>query len=89
MKNAAKPNPIRPPSLSVLDDPIAARQLHCRHYDDCLDVAQANGWPGFGCSACSGFEPLSPQGEARDHRGLLELLAELGLVDIWAAEKAA
>lgn len=79
MSDAARRNPIRHPGLTVLVDPATTRRLHCRFYDACLDQAEAEGWPGFSCAECGGFEPLPPAGEARDHRGLLELLAELDL----------
>ena len=89
MTNATKPNPIRHPSLAIFDGTVVARQLHCRRYDECVEVAEANDWPGFSCAACAAFEPLTAMEEARDHDGLLDLLAELRLADIVAVDRAA
>lgn len=88
MSDAAKRNPTPYPELNLLVDPAATRRLHCRFYDDCLDQAEANGWAGFTCANCTGFEPLPPVSEARDHRGLLELLAELDLCGTGSAKAA-
>lgn len=67
------PQPHRP--VGDDDDPEAVRRLHCRRYDACLDVAIGGDWPGFTCQACAAFVPLTPDGEYRDLRGLLELAA--------------
>lgn len=79
----------RPIPCRALVDPEAVpatRRLHCRYYDDCLDVAATAGWAGFACGGCGAFRPLSPMAEKRDLRGALELLVELRLTDLTCAE---
>ncbi|MBI4509499.1 MAG: hypothetical protein HY698_07665 [Deltaproteobacteria bacterium] len=69
------PNPQPHCPIEDAEETPAARRLHCRHYDDCLDAAIAGDWPGFSCQRCGAFVPLSPLSEERDLRGLLELSA--------------
>lgn len=81
----------RPRPCAQRVDPEAAdatRRLHCRSYDDCLDVADAVGWAGFACDRCQAFLPLDALGEKRDLRGALELLVELRLHDLRTGEES-
>lgn len=51
------PHPVE--HLQILDheDVPYVRKLHCRKYDECLDVADKKSWPGFSCERCSAYEP--------------------------------
>lgn len=35
------------------------RELFCIHYNSCLNVALARGWPGFTCRECSACQRVT------------------------------
>lgn len=35
----------------------ASRNVLCRHYNHCLDIAIEKGWNGFSCSQCGDYAP--------------------------------
>jgi hypothetical protein len=86
MEKRPRPNPQPHRALTVLDDSAFTRNLHCRLYDDCLEVAESQNWPGFTCSQCRACEPQSALSEKRDHRGLLRAAVEILHGDIRARE---
>lgn len=61
------------PGTSSFDGGHVGRNLDCRWYGSCLDVATARGWEGFACGACGAYEPLSEDERMRDLVGLCEL----------------
>ncbi len=46
-------NPIR--ASRKLKAPQAPRNVLCRHYNHCLDIAIEKGWDAFSCSQCSDY----------------------------------
>ncbi|MGO9375454.1 MAG: hypothetical protein ACLQBD_25655 [Syntrophobacteraceae bacterium] len=34
------------------------RNVFCKLYEDCLDVALSRGWKSFSCGSCADFSPL-------------------------------
>lgn len=72
------PQPFR---LAVIDSDQmdGVRRLHCRYYDECLEIADERNWPSFTCGECKAFEPINARGEKRDLLGLLECAAALKL----------
>ena len=73
----------RPTKTHRIEDPERAaelRRLDCRSYSGCLDTAAAQDWRGFHCNGCSAYEPLTPMERKRDHRALLDMLAQTQLI---------
>ncbi len=44
------------PYMTVESISQVKRQVFCRHYDSCLDIAIEKRWRGFSCEKCQGFE---------------------------------
>jgi hypothetical protein len=88
----------RGPGLPIVGNPVphagtvdpdqidAIRRLDCRSYDRCLDVADEQGWPGFQCNECRGFEPPTAEEKRHSYLGALRLLAETQLLASLAAD---
>lgn len=55
------PNPSRAEQPHDPSAAAAMRRLDCVYYDQCLDVAVREDWPGFHCQACQAYE--SPSAE--------------------------
>lgn len=55
------------------------RQIHCRHYDLCLDHACEKDWCNFHCKACKDFEPdlLTQEGTEAHVHGFIGVLFEI------------
>jgi ssDNA-binding Zn-finger/Zn-ribbon topoisomerase 1 len=53
-----------------------SRKVMCEHYDECLDIAIAEGWEGFTCDECNGFKELdwSRQQWIRDRTNCMALI---------------
>lgn len=52
LQTCKNPRPAVPPTRPSLVD----REVMCRSYHQCLDLAVGEGWPGFSCSQCRAFE---------------------------------
>jgi len=63
------PNP-RPGKAFTDAQAAECRILFCRRYNDCLDAAVANSWPGFVCHFCDVREPQSREEFRRDVEGI-------------------
>jgi hypothetical protein len=50
MKPTPNPRPHEP--AHTPENAGQLRRLHCARYDNCLDVAIRERWPGFSCGAC-------------------------------------
>lgn len=68
------PNPL--PFINVRNPELVSetRQLHCRHYNDCLTTTFRREWEGFHCGNCQCF---SPYALAMDYDGCTELVRQL------------
>lgn len=67
------PNPTRLRVLST-DDGGVLRKLYCKLYDNCLNVAYINSWPGFGCNECRAYIQISTFEIRRDASAIADLL---------------
>jgi hypothetical protein len=47
------------------------RKLSCVFYDDCLDLAEKEDWPGFCCNSCKAFQAIDTERKVLDFIGLL------------------
>jgi hypothetical protein len=72
------PNPRPHATIDDPDEVPAVRQLHCQKYNSCLALAEARNWAGFACTACSAFEPMTPEEEESDRLALLRLYGRAG-----------
>lgn len=53
---------------------LPPRNLHCRHYNACLDVCLAAGWRSWACAPdCDEYEVMTHAEERRDLHGLVAL----------------
>jgi hypothetical protein len=80
------------PRLPVIGNPVphagtidpdqvdGLRRIDCRSYDRCLDLADEQGWPGFHCNECRGYEAPTPEERRHSYLGALRLLAETQLL---------
>lgn len=73
-------NPVPNRRIKDPDQVDQVRRLDCRAYDRCLDLAVENGWRGFHCNECRGYEAPNPDEQRRDMMGALTLLAETQLL---------
>jgi hypothetical protein len=53
------------------------RQLECRGYGKCLDVALSSGWVSWCCTGCTKFVELTAEEKTSDMIALLHILGEL------------
>lgn len=82
----------RGPSLPIVGNPVphagtidpdhvdGLRRIDCRSYDRCLDLADEQGWAGFHCNECRGYEAPTPEEQRHSYLGALRLLAETQLL---------
>ena len=70
-----QPNPLRFAAIDESQEASGIRRLHCRSYDDCLDVACARRWPGFTCAGCDAFVPRTVEERIWDAHKLIDLVA--------------
>lgn len=73
-------NPVPHPGTIDPDQVTALRRLDCRSYDRCLDLADEQGWPGFHCNQCRGYEAPTADEQRHSYLGALRLLAETQLL---------
>lgn len=52
------------------------RRLDCRLYGHCLDIADREKWPGFGCSSCRCYSAISSAQKAADDERLIDVVSE-------------
>lgn len=63
----AKPRPTALKKVVRADAPISEfRNLYCRHYGACIDVAVRAGWESFTCARCPFFH-TGAKPEASEH----------------------
>jgi len=74
----------------VLDEDDAAlnRQLHCRRYNECLNFAVRNDWPGFVCTSCVTYDPMDRDEFFQDVDAFGDLLKRMAQVSFTSGERA-
>jgi hypothetical protein len=73
-------NPVPHAGTTDPDQVDALRRIDCRSYDRCLDLADEEGWAGFHCNECRGYEAPTPEEQRHSYLGALRLLAETQLL---------
>ncbi len=66
------------------------RRVLCFRYSECLEICLSNGWPGFSCAECTGFEfesPDDPAHWAEQGKNAGWLLISAGYLPKWIAER--
>jgi hypothetical protein len=53
--------PVRYMAVESCDE--VRRNVFCRNYGDCLDLAIRRRWPGFSCQSCQSYEQEMLEGE--------------------------
>lgn len=76
MKRTAFPNPEPHPEVRDPEQAPLARRLHCRTYNHCLKIADAEKWDSFHCNACRAFTPLGAEQGLADAGRLAETVSE-------------
>jgi hypothetical protein len=82
--NTPNPTPISKKEQAALYETVvnedvdavaAVKNLHCKFYDQCLDVAEEKNWGQFGCNSCQIGQAMDSDGRLKDHYGLVVLRA--------------
>jgi hypothetical protein len=62
------------------------RNVFCRSYSDCLNLAIRKKWPGFSCERCTSYEQESLEGDRLDddYARCMALAFVSGAVDLRA-----
>lgn len=59
------------PETGCFDGAHEVKKLDCSFYNECLDVAIAGKWKGFGCTDCTAYVAIDIEQKMQDLLGLL------------------
>jgi hypothetical protein len=88
-KIVTRQRPVRYMAVESCDE--VRRNVFCRHYGECLNLAIRKRWPGFSCQTCESYEQERLDGEALndDHARCIALAFVSGALDPMAGEALA